>query len=182
VYFKVDTSSFKVDTLPPYDDWIYDFSFTAKQTQNNTDDVLYFIYPDSVCSDKVLTTKFSVSDLNCIPIEFIYASQRNESGQSKILLIDRRNGLSPQQITLETDRICCEETARRFFYAKVVKLSKYIQDEKTFFFVRNVNKLCAMAMPSDRDFGKHFLTFKAELNGRTCWPIFAQHVAQRWPV
>ncbi|XP_031570827.1 uncharacterized protein LOC116305127 isoform X2 [Actinia tenebrosa] len=125
VYYKMETShsSFKIHTSISfvYDDWTYDFSFTAKQTQTSPDEVLYFIYPEPVCTKEVASNKFSTADLKCIPIEFFYGSKRKAVGQSKILLMRRSDRLPSDGIALEGDKKCCQEAIKGFFYAKTTK-------------------------------------------------------------
>ncbi|XP_031561610.1 uncharacterized protein LOC116297509 isoform X2 [Actinia tenebrosa] len=117
VHYKEEFNLFKLDTVPPYNAWIYDFSFHALQTKNHENDTLYFVYPNKKCTKTLLSKTFSVSNKDCTPFEFLYASKSRNSGNNKIMLLDRVN--ESQGIALESRGRCCGELVMDYFYANV---------------------------------------------------------------
>jgi hypothetical protein len=114
VHFKEGYDQFKMETLSAFDGWVYDFSFSAQQTKNSKSDTLYFIYPEKKCTNKVLSKGF---DIHCTPFEFLYASTSNQTGNSKIILLDRVN--KSQEIALESHGRCFGESVTDYFYANI---------------------------------------------------------------
>ena len=117
-FIKEDAKDFKVDRVPAHSNWIHQFSLQAVQTRNSSSDVMYFTYPgDETNCPKSLTRDLSLTDLNCFPRDFFFASGKKQTNFKRVLLVKRGDKLS-YGITLE-EYHCCGQMVEDYFYANL---------------------------------------------------------------
>ena len=117
---------FKIDRVPAHSSWIHQFSLQAVQTRNNSNDVMYFVYPwdkTQQCS-KSVTQQGLLADFNCFPQDFFFASTINQSDYRKVLLVDQGQKLS-YGISLDDYGNCCSQVIKDYFFANLSLYSKY---------------------------------------------------------
>ena len=118
-FIKEDATDFKVDRVQAHSNWIHQFSLQAVQTRNSSSDVMYFTYPgDEKHCPKSLTRDLSLTDLNCFPRDFFFASEKNQTDFKRVLLVKRGDKLS-YGITLEEYHNCCGQVVEDYFFANL---------------------------------------------------------------
>ena len=126
-FIKGDGTDFKVDRVPAHSNWIPQFSLQALQTQNSPNDVMYFVYPGDKtqqCS-KSVTRQLLLTDFDCFPQDFFFASTINRPDlYQKVLLVNRGQKLS-YGISLDDYSNCCSQVAEDYFFANLSLPSKY---------------------------------------------------------
>ena len=119
---------FKIDRVPAHSSWIHQFSLQAMQTRNSSNDVMYFVYPrdkTQQCS-KSVTRQGLLTDFNCFPQDFFFASKINQSDYRKVFLVNRGQKLS-YGISLDDHPNCCSQTIEDYFFANLSLPSKYCE-------------------------------------------------------
>ena len=125
-FIKGDGADFKIDRVPAHSSWIHQFSLQAVQTRNNSNDVMYFVYPrdkTQQCS-KSVTRQGLLADFNCFPQDFFFASTINQSDYRKVLLVNQGQKLS-YGISLDDYANCCSQMIKDYFFADLSLPSKY---------------------------------------------------------
>ena len=118
-FIKEDATDFKVDRVQAHSNWIHQFSLQAVQTRNSSSDVMYFTYPgDEKHCPKSLTRDLSLTDLNCFPRDFFFASENNQTDFKRVFLVKRGDKLS-YGITLEEYHDCCGQMVEDYFFANL---------------------------------------------------------------
>ena len=125
-FIKGDGTDFKIDRVPAHSNWILQFSLQAVQTQNSSNDVMYFVYPRDKTQQcpKSVTRQLLLTDFNCFPQDFFFASTINRSDYRKVLLVNRGQKLS-YGISLDYYPDCCSQVVEDFFFANLSLPSKY---------------------------------------------------------